>query len=179
MAVVAYIGRSGSGKTYLAQKHARAYWQRFRYRSLVLDINSDQAAGWGAGALVVTDREAWLARVRDPATRNVMVFCDDATMTVNRAPELVDLFTRLSRRGRRLHVLGHGNVNFTPLMRQQVTELFLWRAPLEEAREWAQLFTDPALLEATGLDFLSHEYLWATMGRPARRVAGVGAAVRG
>lgn len=168
MPIIGFIGRTGCGKTFLAQHDTAEYWRQFRYRSVVLDINPDQHKGWGVWSWVTADREAWLAKVRHPATRNVMVFCDDATMTVNRAPELLDLFTRLSRRGRRLHVCGHGNSNFTPLMRAQITELFLFRVSRDEAAEWASLFADDTIKRATQLNFDAHEFVWATLGKPSR-----------
>jgi len=158
------FGRRKSGKTTLAKVRASEFFKRDGWFSLVCDPNRE---AWGPHAWVTEDRDAWLAKLN--ASRNCNCVVDEAGMTIKRDRELVDLFTRIGHRGHRLTVIGHGGANLLPRMREQLTELFLFRLARSEAEMWAELFTDERIMQACDLDFQRREFLHAKLGGDVRR----------
>ncbi len=158
------FGRTLCGKTTLAKQLSAAYWRGKTFRSLVLDPNGEN---WGQHAYVTTCRERFLGKVW--SSRNCMVFADEAGMTINRDRELIDLFTRIRHNGHKFHVMAHTSGNLLPVMREQLIELYLFRQSYREAELWAELFMDPAIMQACGLNFEGHEFLHAKLGGEVAR----------
>lgn len=143
---VGIFGPSLCGKSYVGKALSREAWRLGR-ASLVCDPNGDE---WGAQALVFPTLDERFRRVFW-ARRNLSVFIDEATLTVARDVELIDLFTRGRHQGHQLFVLGHRAVNLLPIMRDQFGTLFLFRCSPSDAKLWAEDWGEPRILEATGL----------------------------
>ena len=166
---VGIFGRRTCGKTTLAvQLCAGSFAAEKRY-SLVLDPKSHQHT-WGKHALNFTDRAKWLAAWQRPECKNCNIVWEETATTLKRDAALLDVFTmKAGEHGHRLIITGHGFASLTPTMRDQLTEVFLFRQHENEAKEWAMHFADARVAEACTLDFEKHEFLFVRMGRPPVR----------
>ena len=162
---VGIFGRTLCGKTTLGKQLSAAAWRRHPMRlSLVLDPNGED---WGIQATVTTDMEHFRSKVW--ASRNCQVFADEAAMTIARDADLVDLFTRIRHNGHQFHVLSHTSASLLPVMREQLSELYLFRQSRHEAELWAELFMDDGILAACVLDYEAHEFLHVRLGGKVKR----------
>lgn len=140
------FGPKESGKTTLARKLSAEYWQRFKVKSLVLDIFRED---WGKQAWVTDSEEKFWPAVWK--TQGCLIIVDEAAETINRDKELIPVFTRLRHNHHRLIVIGHSGVNLLPIMREQLDTLYLFRQGRKAAAMWAEQFTQDDLLSATSL----------------------------
>ncbi len=167
---VAISGRRTCGKTTLAIELCRASFSAERRYSIVLDPKAEEH-DWGPHCWVTPDREKWLTKWQQPACRGCNLVWEETATTLNRDRDFEHVFTMTAgKHGHRLIVTCHGWASLTRTMRQQITELYLFRQSPEEAAEWAALLTDRQILEACELDPTRREFLHVRLGRPARRV---------
>lgn len=116
--------------------------------------------------MVTDDREKWLRTWQHRDCRNCNVVWEESSTTIKRDPDLVDVFTaKAGAGGHRLIVTGHSGAALLPVMREQLTELFLFRQSEREAKIWQDQFSDHRLLDSCFLSFDRREYLWVRMGR--------------
>lgn len=161
------FGRRLSGKSYLGRELIRSDYAASGWRSIVLAPMSKPGDWPGDWAWWTKDRDAWLRTIWKSWACNVV--CDDASMTVQRDRSLEELFTCVGHRSHRLIVMGHSGSNLLPSMREQLTEVFLFRQSRKEAEIWAELFSDERIMEACDLDYSAHEFLHAKLGCPPGR----------
>jgi hypothetical protein len=168
---IGVFGRRTCGKTTLVIELCRAYYARERRFSVVLDPKAHEH-NWGPHAHVISDRDRWLSAWQNPQCRNCNLVWEETSTTLKRAKDQEDVFTqKAGAHGHRLIVTGHGYSSMTPIMRDQVTELYLFRQSEAEAKEWSQMFADSRIMDACALDFERREFLHVRMGRaPTRHV---------
>lgn len=152
------FGPSLAGKTTLAKALSREYWQRYKMRTLVLDLNAEE---WGQQALLFTDEEKfWIAVWK---TQGCLVIVDEASETINRDKGLIGVFTRLRHNNHKLLVIGHSGVNLLPIMRQQIDTLYLFRQSRKSCAIWVEDFIEDSLEQAFELE--QYEFLRAERWR--------------
>lgn len=154
---VGIFGPGLSGKTTLAKALCASYYADHKLRSIVLDPNLEN---WGPGADVHDDANEFWAAVW--AARNCMIFVDEAAETIGRNKALTPLFTRIRHRGHKMHVMGHSGTDLLPVMRRQLSTLFLFRQSPKAAEIWTEEYCDERLMQCAKLrqyEFL-HAVLW-------------------
>ena len=156
------FGPGLSGKTTLAKARALAYFEKTGRRSIVFDPNGEN---WGGHCFVTSDRAAFSESVWQ--SKNCEIWAEEAAVSIDRDRELMPLFTRVRHNGHRLHVIGHSGADLLPGMRQQLTRLFLFRQPASAAEMWAELFTDPRILDCRNLE--QFEFLDCQLYQPPVR----------
>ena len=161
---VGVFGRRLSGKTTLLRAVLRSYFAAEGRRALVLDPNLEP---WGEFAWVTADRDRMMAKLWASWGCNVVV--EEAGSTIRRDAEVTELFTRSGHRCHRVFVAGHTSSSLLPVMREQLTELYLFRQSQREADGWAELFTNDEIRQSTGLDYDAREFLHVRLGHPVRR----------
>lgn len=165
---VGVFGRRTCGKTTLLREVCAASFRREGRYAVVLDPKAEEHE-WGAHAWVTKDREKWLAKWRDPRCKNCNIVWEETATTLNRDRDFESVFTmEAGKHGHRLIVSGHGWASLTRTMRQQVTELYLFRQSIEEAEEWAALLMDRDIINACGLDHAKRQFMHVRIGEPVR-----------
>lgn len=158
---VGIFGPGLSGKTTLAKMLSRQYWLS-GIKSIVLDPVGDN---WGPQAFATADPQKFLAMIS--AERQCAVFIDESSETIDRDKTKTPLFTRIRHNGHRMHVIGHDGMSLLPVMRQQLQTLFLFRQDRKPLKVWAELLSEPQILQAAELD--QYEFLWCRLyERPVR-----------
>lgn len=149
------FGPKLSGKSTLAMKLSRGYFEKAKMRSLVLDPHLDS---WGEQAFVTADEELFWANVWK--TKGSLIIVDEAAATIKRSRDLIPVFTKLRHNHHKLIVIGHSGVDLLPTMRQQIDTLYLFRQSKKAADIWSEVMTEPSLEQAVTLnqyEFLFHE----------------------
>jgi hypothetical protein len=141
----AVIGGSESGKTFLVMGFSRGLWQARGLRSLVFDPWRGEN-NWGAHAWVSHDFDRWKAAVM--GTRNCVVIWDEASANGGRDRENVGLFSEIRHRHPVLFCVGHAYSVILPIMRINLTDLFIAAADEIDAKEWGRVMRDPQIAEA-------------------------------
>jgi hypothetical protein len=147
----AIIGGSESGKTFRAIGYSRGFWARQRLRSLVFDPWKGENK-WGPQAWVCHDFEQW-RRVVCNVTGCVVIW-DEASGNGGRDRENVQLFTEIRHRHPALFCIAHAYSAILPIMRVNLTDLFIAQADAGDAAEWAKIMKDPSVNQAVTL----HQY---------------------
>lgn len=143
---IGIFGPTLSGKSTLAHELSRQYWARCKIRSLVLDPHVET---WGEHAWVTDDEEAFYATAWK--TTDSLVIIEETSATIQRAKELIPMFTRLRHQRHHLMVIGHSGMDLLPVMRQQLTTVYLFRQPESAAKVWAENFAQKDLLSCMEL----------------------------
>ncbi len=158
---VGIFGPGLSGKTTLAKALSRSFFAQGT-RSLCLDINGEE---WGPGATVFKDESRFWETVW--ANEKHAIFCDEAAETIARDKELISVFTRLRHNGHKLIVMGHSAGDLLPVMRRQISTLYLFRQDPDACKIWARLFNEPLIMNAADLDQYEfiHAELWGPKGK--------------
>lgn len=141
------FGPSLSGKTTLAISLSRDYWRVKGIRSLVFD---PQDSNWGTQAWVTKKEEVFWPAVRK--SRGALVIVDDASVTIKREADLIDIFTTLRHNHHRLLVIGHTASDLLPPMRKQLETLWLFWQDEKEAIIWENLMPRSELRRAFDLE---------------------------
>ena len=146
---VGIFGPGQSGKTTLAKWISNLFWNSKGIRSLVLDPNSEQ---WGKHAKVFSledEERFWFEcwRVQSHA-----IFVEESADTIKRDRELIPVFTRIRHQGHKLIVSGHDAMDLLPVMRRQISTLYLFRQSEDSAKVWANQFTDKRIFESCKLE---------------------------
>lgn len=163
------FGRRLSGKTTLTIAVCRGSHANNGRLSVVLDPKMHEHV-WGPHCYVTNAREKWLWKWQHPQCRNCNIVWEESATTIKRDADLVDVFTaKAGERGHRLIVTGHSGSSLLPVMREQLTELMLFRQSRREAEMWAEQFADDKILAACSLDFDRREFLHVRMGRTPTR----------
>jgi len=148
------FGPGQSGKTTLAKHLSRYYFDNYSRKSLVLDPNREE---WGRHAMVfgLEDEERfWFQCWR---MQRCAVFVEESADTIKRDRDLIPVFTRLRHQGHKLHVSGHDAMDLLPVMRRQISTLYLFRQDEDSAAVWAKQFTDKRIFESCKL--LQYQFL--------------------
>lgn len=143
---VGIFGPGLSGKTTLAKRLSRVYWETKGTKSIVLDPIGDS---WGRHAFVTRDREKFLWMLGHE--RQCAVFIEESSETVDRDRTMVHMFTSIRHKGHRTHVIGHTGASLLPVMREQLQTLYLFRQPRSAAEIWSELLSEPEILQACRL----------------------------
>lgn len=161
----AIIGMSMSGKTTLAKHISRQYWLRGKIRSLVLDPNLDEEP-YGDHALIFRDEPKFWEVVWK--SQGMLVIVDEAAETIKRNDDLTPVFTRLRHLHHKLLVVAHRATNLTPIMREQIDQVYLFRQSEKNCEIFAELFAEPALVSAKDLPKYNY-YFCELYGKPSLR----------
>lgn len=147
----AVIGGSESGKSFLTLGFSRGLWRFSQLRSLVFDpwLGEEGAEPWGRQAWVTRDFELWKRVVT--GTRGCCVVWDEATAYGGRERENVPLFSQIRHQHPVLFCIGHAYSSILPIMRVNLTDLFISNADPDDAREWCGIMKDPAVAQSVGL----------------------------
>lgn len=159
----AVIGGSESGKTFRVIGYSRGLWRRYRLRSLVFDPWKGEHQ-WGPQAWVTTDFEQWKRAVC--GTRGCVAVWDEATANGGRDRDNVPLFSEIRHRHPAIFCIGHAYSAILPLMRVNLTDLYIAQADPDDAREWCKVMKDPAIIQATEIH--QYEFLHKRAFRPVR-----------
>ncbi|WP_043582138.1 ATP-binding protein [Geminisphaera colitermitum] len=160
---VAIAGPSECGKSTLAHSLAGAITVLQGRRHIVFDPQIETNA-WPRGSFVTNDKDRFCLSVE--RSRNCCVWIEDASATIDRDRSLSWLFTRIRHNGHLLYVLCHSATDLLPGMRQNLTEVFLFRQPAKGAELWAETFMENGLLAAQHLPAKSYEFLHYVPGSP-------------
>jgi len=169
MIVGGIFGPKKSGKTTLARALAESYWQKEDRASLVFDPNLDSwpACCWCppfAGDFEKMEANFWQTVW---TTKHKLIICDDAAKTVNRNPELNDLFTRINHNGHKLLIIGHSGTNLLPIHRQQMDVIYLFRSTEEAGRWWYDVFGYEEILTCNKLQ--RYEFMHVEQYAPVKK----------
>ncbi len=168
MIVGGIFGPKKSGKTTLARKLAESYWHKENRSSLVLDPNLDDwpTCCWQppTGTHAAEREEIFWHTVW--STQNHLIICDDAANSIDRNPELNDIFTRINHNGHKLLVIGHSGVNLLPQHRQQLDIVYLFRNTQESGKWWYDVFGYKECLAINSLQ--RYQFLQVEQYRPPR-----------
>lgn len=162
---VGIFGRRLSGKTTLAIELLRS-WHRTEGRmGVVLDPKMTEH-NWGPHCYVTDSREKWLAKWQHPQCRFCNVVWEETSTTLQRDRSFADVFTaKAGAHAHRLIITGHTAASLLPEMRDQITEIFVFRQSEAEADKWADQFADPRVRAlAMGLDYNAREFLHVRIG---------------
>ena len=136
---VGIFGPGQSGKTTLAKHLSRFYFETMGKRSLVLDPNMED---WGNHATVFSLEDEEKFWFKCWGVKSHAVFVEESADTIKRDRELIPVFTRIRHQGHKLHVSGHDAMDLLPVMRRQLSTLYLFRQSDESAKVWVNQFTD-------------------------------------
>ena len=168
---VGIFGRRLSGKTTLTIHFLATSYAREKRMAVVLDPKMGEH-NWGNHCYVTNNREKWLAKWQHPQCRNCNVVWEETSTTLKRDRSFADVFTaKAGAHGHRLIITGHTAASLLPEMRDQITEIFVFRQSLAEAEKWADQFADPRVRElAMSLDYGAREFLHVRMGCEPRKL---------
>jgi hypothetical protein len=154
------FGPSLSGKTVLAKHISTDLYRRHGIKSLVLDPIQDD---WGTHSTVFAGDEESQKKFWEKVwqEKRHAVFVDEGTEMISRNEELVPAFTRIRHQGHKLFVIGHRGNSLLPIMRDQISTLFLFRQTEKAAAIWAEQFTNDDIMIATSLK--QHEFIWVEL----------------
>lgn len=143
---VGIFGPGQSGKTTLAKALARSYWEDFEIPSVVLDPNGEI---WGKHCQVFTDEAPFWQKVW--SIKSHAVFVEEAAETIRRDNEKIKFFTRIRHKGHKIHVSGHSGTNLLPVMREQLSTVFLFRQSPRNCDMWFEMLMDERIFAASTL----------------------------
>ena len=126
---------------------SRGLWRAHRWRSFVFDPWMEKP--WGPHAWVTRDFETWKHVVTH--TAGGVAIWDEATANGGRDRENVPLFTEIRHRHHAIFCIGHAYSAILPLMRINLTDVYLSLADPDDAAEWAKTMKDPNVTRATEL----------------------------
>jgi molybdopterin-guanine dinucleotide biosynthesis protein len=142
------FGGSESGKTTLVRHLTAEIHKRNGMKALVLDPIGDD---WGEFSKVFSheqDDEFWKAVW---SNRNMMIVVDEGTEMIARDKTLIPVFTRLRHNHHILFVIGHRGDSLLPVMRDQLSTIYLFRQNKKSAEIWAEAFACEEIMQATTL----------------------------
>jgi hypothetical protein len=140
------FGPKLSGKTTLAMALSRQFWQQYKIKTIVLDLNGDN---WGEHATATNDEEIFWQVVWK--AQNCLIIVDEAAETINRDKKLIPVFTRMRHNNHKLIVVGHSGMNLLPIMREQIDTIYLFRQGEKAAAYWSEIMAEKGLLQACEL----------------------------
>lgn len=151
-----------SGKTTLARKLAVFYWTQCQQPALIFSPKISDRWPHDEHTQLFRDEKLFWEKVW--ATRNHVIICDEAAVTIARDQDLVPVFTMMNGNGHRFIVIGHSWSDLLPKMRQQITHIFLFLQNEDSAKMWANEFCDPRVAGATTL--AQYQYLYCVKYHP-------------
>lgn len=162
---VAVIGGSESGKTELVAGLTRGHWAAQAVRALAFDPwLAENPRRWNPHGWATNEWEKFAHVVR--RTSGFCVVWDEATMNGGRDRENVGLLTEIRHAHPYLYAIGHDYASFLPVMRGSLTDLVLARRPVQEAKDWANQFSDAEIMRAADLG--QYEFLHKRAFQPVR-----------
>lgn len=169
----AVIGGSQSGKTFRTAGYSVGLWKTKRLRSLVFDPWKGET-DWGAGAWVSSDFDQWKKVVTN--TRGCVAIWDEATAYGGRERENVPLFSQIRHLHPVLFCIGHAYSSILPIMRVNLTDLYISLADPDDAAEWAKVMKDPKIDLSTRL--LQYQFLHKRSFHPVRILSETASQIR-
>ena len=162
---VGIFGPTRCGKTTLAQALAAEYAKNGR-ACLVCDPLGNT---WPAAAWHCTSAAVLLAKAK--ASRNCMIFVEEASLSIARDRSLSWLFTTAGNPqagGHTTHIIGQDGASLLPAMRQQLSTVYRFRCHPDLAEIWARQFADPTI-SAQAPTLEKFEFLIVRAFEPVRR----------
>lgn len=163
---IGIFGPSLSGKTTLAKHLSENLFAGHKIESLVLDPIGDD---WGKHSKVfIPDGEEEEREMVEKdfwdevwSSNRKLVIVDEGTETINNDRKLIPAFTRIRHRGHKLMVIGHRGTTLLPIMRDQISSLYLFRQSNKAAEIWVEQFSDDRIEQATKLN--QYEFLMCVL----------------
>jgi molybdopterin-guanine dinucleotide biosynthesis protein len=152
MKIGAIFGTTLCGKTTLAVELSRQYYKQKKIRTLALDPHR---ADWGAQAWATQNEEEFWRVVW--ARTGHLVIVEDASLTINRDRDLMQVFTQIRHNKHRLLVVGHSGSDLLPGMRKQLDTLFLFQQDADSVKDWKKIFPKGGVERALSLE--KYEFL--------------------
>jgi len=156
------FGQSLSGKSFLGQARA-AQLKRLGVPVLVCDAFEDPA--WHADFFTsdITELVALAKR-----SERCAIFIDETGQNIGlHPPKEVEWLTTGARHwGHVTHLMGQRGVMVNRSMRDQLNELYLFNVNPDDAKDWALIFNDKELLNAS--DLPPHLFIHKRRHEPAR-----------
>lgn len=144
---IGVFGPTESGKTTLAKAIVENRYRKAGIKSLVLDPHLES---WPASATVYADELEFWSNVWN--TEGRMIVVDEASSTVARDKSLIPAFTKIRHKLHHLMVIGHNGTDLLPVMRDSLTQIFLFRQSKKAAAMWVEVFACEDLMKCTTLD---------------------------
>lgn len=141
---VGIFGPTRSGKTTLAQSLAGEYAKAGR-AILVCD---PIGVRWPTAAWQTPSAAALVAKAK--ASRNCMIFVEEASLSIQRDRNLSWLFVAAGNPaagGHVTHIVGQDGASLLPAMRQQLATIYLFRCHPDFAATWSRQFAQPEIEE--------------------------------
>ena len=149
------IGGTESGKTTLAKRIVGA-----AKNEGLLSIVYDPLANTDWGAEYQTDNEELFLRCVW-ASRNCLIFCDEAGETVQRYnPDMAKIFTRGRHYGHSCFALAQKSTQINPLVRDQCGAVYLFGCGLPTAKTLAEECIEPELLRPAENGWVRGKYIY-------------------
>lgn len=161
----AIMGGSECGKTTLARFLAARHWQRDRLASIVFDPWKREHR-WGNYCWVTSDLKRFESAVWG-AKKPYAIVWDESTSTLNRDAEKIQFFTAIRHKHPAFYVLGHHYTALLPVMRDSLTEVYLFRQAQASAEKWADQLADREVIQS--VDLAQYEFLHKRAFRPISR----------
>lgn len=159
-------GPSECGKTTLAKAIARRDWIAHKRITICYDphlLRREVGGTWGPSVAATPDFSEFEKLVWNLAGATVIM--DEGTTAIDRDQSMTRYFTEIRHRHPAFYVMAHDASVLLPIMRQSLTEGFIFRQTADAARKWEEVFVDEDLRQATELG--QFEYLHK---RPFRAV---------
>jgi molybdopterin-guanine dinucleotide biosynthesis protein len=163
------FGGSESGKTTLVKHLVPIHFEKHKMDALVLDPIGDDwgehSKRFGSDQEEAFWKEVW-------SSRNKVIVIDEGTEMIARDKTLIPVFTRLRHCHHVLYVIGHRGDSLLPVMRDQLSTVYLFRQNPSSAKIWSETFACEDIMLSTGLrqyEFLICDRYDAKTGLPVVR----------
>lgn len=155
-------GLTESGKTTLALELVHAKRHKEQAKVLVLDPNFED---WDCD-FITDDADEFMEVAKNEESCYLVV--DESGESLDKYDRTLNwLGTRSRHWGHRLILITHEMTLIAKAIRGQCSDLFAFEMNAQNAREWALLFNDDYIREASKLS--NHEYIFKRRGFPAVR----------
>lgn len=164
--ICAIIGGSKCGKTTLGKALVFKMWRLHRLRAIIFDPFR-RKNNWGASAWVTDDLEKFKRAVW--GTKHCAVFWDESTDSINKHDrEDQKFFSRIRHEHKAFFLLCHDLTVMSPLMRGNLSDMYVFRQGVKRAGLYAEDFADQDLQQLAELG--QYEFIHKQPFRPARRL---------
>ena len=161
---VGVFGPSLCGKSTVVNSLSASMYKE-GFKTLSLDPNGYDI---GPQAEVHTDEGAFWARVW--SCERCFVIVEESAETIKRNKDLTPLFTRIRHKGHKLCVTGHNGADLLPVMRRNITTLYLFKQSVKSCELWFEDTTlDPLIYEAAKLPDEGYEFIKWEKGKGCSR----------
>lgn len=166
--IAAVIGPSKCGKTTLARALVSKMWRQHKLRSIVYDPWLKKYGNtWGKSAWVTDDLDRYKKAVW--GTSRCCVIWDESTDSLNRNDRSDQaFFSRIRHEHPAFFLLAHDIKVMNPVMRGNLSDLFIFRQGVLRSKFYAEDFADAELLQTAELQ--KYEFIHKRPMEPMQRM---------